>query len=113
MQHNETLLWPCRRQTDVRFFIFFIILINALSLISTGMHPLPTLLSSGLTSAQRVMMVTTREGRMSVSNLLTFVLAQHPDVYNSNLGTDYYGTDTHDSHGYYSACIVTSPVITI
>ena len=22
MQHNETLLWPYRRQTDVRFFIF-------------------------------------------------------------------------------------------
>ena len=66
---------------------------HVLSLISTGMHPLPTLLSSGLTSAKVAMMIATREGRMSVSTLLTFVLAQHPDVENSNLGRGYYETE--------------------
>ena len=87
----------------------------ALSLISTGMQTLPTLLSSGLTSAQRAMMITTREGRMSVSNLLTFVLAQHPDVEKSNLGRDDYGTEYQQlsCQGYSSTCIVTSLVVTI
>ena len=68
---------------DVSFFIFFVLMPHlsyALSLISTGMQTLPTLHSSGLTSAQRAMMITTREERMSVSNHLTFVLAQPPDV---------------------------------
>ena len=66
---------------------------HVLSLISTGMHPLPTLLSSGLTSAKVAMMMAIKEGRMSVSNFLTFVLAQHQDVENSNLGRGYYRTE--------------------
>ena len=60
-------------------------------------------------------MITTREGRMSVSDLLTFVLAEHPDVEKSNLGRGYYGTEYQQlsCQGYSSTCIAASPVVTI